>query len=150
MSVVGWFGKNILKYYQKVTKCVVDIVVKTRNKEINKYSVDLLRKKDIVTLLSNTSLAISRMISLKKKIDRQILKQDIAIINWYIKDWHATKIQKSTSIKWMITSRSTSVIAHATWWPIPKNLERFRCSLRQEQSVKIHHSMKTYLKVLTC
>ena len=73
--------KNYPKVLPKSDKFVVDILTETTNKENNKYSVDLLWKKDMATLVSNTSLAISRMIPLKKKIDRQILKQDIAIRN---------------------------------------------------------------------
>ena len=49
-------------------KHAVDILSKTRKKENNRYSVGLSWKEDTVTLPNNRSIAISRMISLEKKI----------------------------------------------------------------------------------
>ena len=46
-------------------------ILTTTSKENNRYSVGLLRKEYASTLPNNRALAISRMISLKKKFGRQ-------------------------------------------------------------------------------
>ena len=55
----------------KGDKRAVDILAKTTKKEENRYSVSLLWKEDTVTLPNNRLMAISKMISLEKKFDRQ-------------------------------------------------------------------------------
>ena len=74
-------------------KHAVNILSKTRKKENNRYSVGLSWKEDTVTLPNNRSIAISRMISLEKKFNRQPAKTKyVETINQYIKDGHAMKI----------------------------------------------------------
>ena len=77
----------------KGDKHAVDILSKTTKKENNRYSVGLSWKEDTVALPNNRSIALSRMISLEKKFDRQPAKMKyVETINQYIKDRHATKI----------------------------------------------------------
>ena len=67
----GTVSKRDPKVLPKGDKRAVDILAKTTKKENNRYSVGLLWKEDTVTLPNNRSMAISRMISLEKKFDRQ-------------------------------------------------------------------------------
>ena len=90
----GTVNKKDPKALPKGDKRAVDILAKTTKKENNRCTVGLLWKEDIVTLTNNRSLAISRMISLEKKFDRQpdFKMKYVETINQYIKDGRATKI----------------------------------------------------------
>ena len=90
----GTVNKRDPKVLPKGDKRAVDILAKTAKKENNRYSVGLLWKEDTVKLPNNRSLAISRMISLEKKFDRQpdFKMKYVETIHQYIKDGHATKI----------------------------------------------------------
>ena len=71
-------------------------LAKTTKNENNSYSVGVLWKENTATLPNNRSIAISRTISLEKKFDRQpdLKMKYVQTINQYIKDGHATKINK--------------------------------------------------------
>ena len=107
----GTVNKGDPKVLPKSDKRAVDILAKTTKKENNRYSVGLLWKEDTATLPNNRSLAISRMISLEKKFDRQadLKMKYVETINQYIKDGHATKFDMG-----MISSTTKSIISHTT------------------------------------
>ena len=91
---MGLLIKGDPKVLPKGEKRAVDILTKTTKKENNRYYAGLLWKEDTITLSNNRSLAISRMISLEKKFDRQpdLKMKHVETTNQYIKDGHATKI----------------------------------------------------------